>query len=62
MLDDLPKSEVDDFETAMLLHLRDEFPEIEQEIADTGMLSDETAATLKKVVGDFHTQYVSRQA
>jgi F-type H+-transporting ATPase subunit alpha len=62
MLDDLPLAEVDDFETAMLHHLHDEFPELEQEIADTGVLSDEAAAVLKKAVSDFHTQFVNRKA
>ena len=56
-LDELPANQVARFEQALLKHLRDEFPEVLDEINRTGELSDTLAATLRKVVGDFKTHW-----
>ena len=59
-MDDLPLTEVRLFEDALLQHVDDEFPEIGNEITETGELSDDLAATLGKVIGDFKVQFVSK--
>jgi len=52
-LDDLEVSAVPRFETALLIHVRDEFPEVLEEIRDSGQISDELNATLKEIIGNF---------
>ena len=61
-LDDLPLNRVIPFEKGLLKHLQDEFPEIRQEILDTGALSDETMDKIKEVVGNFKTQFSAQHA
>jgi F-type H+-transporting ATPase subunit alpha len=56
-LDELPANQVARFEQALLKHVRDEYPEVLDEINRTGELSDTLAATLRKVVGDFKTHW-----
>lgn len=56
-LDDLPAAQVLPFEQALLSHVRDEHPELLEEIRDAGKLSDELNDRLKKVVADFKTHY-----
>jgi len=57
-LDDLPVDQVAAFEAGLLKHCGDEFPEITEEIRGSGKLADATAETLRKVVGDFKTNFV----
>ncbi|MCH8923964.1 MAG: F0F1 ATP synthase subunit alpha, partial [Planctomycetes bacterium] len=57
LLDDVPVSGVLAFEEAMLEHVRDEFPELIEEIASTGELSDELIEKLSKVITDFKGHY-----
>lgn len=52
-LDDLPVAQVLAFEAALLKHVRDEFPEILEELMKTGDLPDALAAKITQVVGDF---------
>jgi F-type H+-transporting ATPase subunit alpha len=61
LLDDLPVSQVARFESAMLDNFRDSFPEIRDEIAQKGEVSDELAARIKAVVGDFKAQWKRNQ-
>ncbi len=56
-LDDLAINQVLPFEAAMLRHIGDEHPEIFKEITDTGLLSDELAETLGKVIDHFKAGY-----
>ena len=53
LLDDVPVDKVLAFEADLLRHFEDEFPELYEEIEETGVLSDELAAKMKKVIGDF---------
>jgi F-type H+-transporting ATPase subunit alpha len=55
LLDDLPVPEVRKFEAAMLKHVRDEHPEIVEEIDRTGELPNDLADRIRQVVLDFKT-------
>ncbi len=59
-LDDLPPAKVGEFEADLVRHLRDEFPEVLDEITESGKLSDELAESLEKIVGDLKTNFVNR--
>jgi F-type H+-transporting ATPase subunit alpha len=56
-LDDLPISGVAAFEAALLVHFRNETPELLQEIRETGALSDELTTKLSDAIGNFKTHY-----
>ena len=56
-LDDLPVNRVLEFEAALLKHFGDEFPEISEELEDTGAMSDNLAEKIKKVITDFKSHY-----
>ena len=60
-LDDLPIDQVTRFEAEFLNHVRDEFPEVPEEIDETGELSDELATTLSEIIKNFKTQFVSKK-
>ncbi|NOX57842.1 MAG: F0F1 ATP synthase subunit alpha [Planctomycetes bacterium] len=57
LLDPIAVNNVLDFETKLLQHIRDEFPEIRDEITTTRTMSNETSAKLKKVIEDFARIY-----
>ncbi|MCB1035800.1 MAG: F0F1 ATP synthase subunit alpha, partial [Acidobacteria bacterium] len=57
-LDKLPVGRVQDFEAELLQHVRDEFPEILEELDAKGKLTDELDAKLRKVIGDFCGHYI----
>ncbi len=59
LLDPIPVDKVLDFEAKMLQLIRDEFPEIRDEITNTKKMSDDTSAKLKKTIEDFGRRYVS---
>jgi F-type H+-transporting ATPase subunit alpha len=52
-LDDLPLNKVDEFETALLKHYRDEHAELRAEIVKSPKLTDELDAKLKEIVKNF---------
>jgi F-type H+-transporting ATPase subunit alpha len=52
-LDDLPPNKVEAFEVGLLKHVRDEFPEILEEMAKSGDLTDALAGRLREVVANF---------
>jgi F-type H+-transporting ATPase subunit alpha len=52
-LDDLAVSDVPRFETALLTHVRDEFPEVFEEIRGSGQISEQLNATLKELIANF---------
>ena len=56
-LDDLPLNKVADFEEQLLKHMRDEHPEIRQEIIDKRELSDALVAKIKDVIAKFKARY-----
>lgn len=58
--DDLPLSRIADFETRLLTHIRDEHPEVRDELIKTGDLSDSLAERLKELIGAFKRHYVQQ--
>ncbi|HMQ17119.1 MAG TPA: F0F1 ATP synthase subunit alpha, partial [Phycisphaerae bacterium] len=58
-LDDLPIAQVREFETELLKHYRDEFPEVRAQLARERKLTDEIDAKLKEIVGNFRTRFGS---
>jgi F-type H+-transporting ATPase subunit alpha len=52
-LDDVPPDKVEAFEVGLLKHVRDEFPEILEEMAKSGDLTDALAGRLREVVANF---------
>jgi F-type H+-transporting ATPase subunit alpha len=59
LLDRIPKDRVRDFEAQMLKMVRDEFPELRDDIATTKVMSDETSAKLKEVITNLGRRYLS---
>ena len=57
LLDEIAVKDVSRFETAMLQHVRDQHAGIVEEIAAKGELSNDLAEQLRKVIGDFKTQW-----
>ena len=62
VLDEIPVAGVLPFETAMLAHVRHEFPEILQEMERTGDLPEALAKKLLEVLNNFRAQYVATAA
>ncbi|RMF83654.1 MAG: F0F1 ATP synthase subunit alpha, partial [Planctomycetota bacterium] len=58
-LDDVPLDRVAEFETELLKHYRDEFPEVREEVAK-GKLTDELDEKLKEIVGNFKKAFVAK--
>jgi F-type H+-transporting ATPase subunit alpha len=56
-LDDVPATGVSRFEAALLKHVRDEHPEILDEIKRTGELPEALAAKVRDAITAFKTQY-----
>ena len=59
-LDDLPLSMIATFETELLKHYRDEFPEVRKQIETTPKLTDEIDGKLKEIVRNFKESFVKR--
>ena len=59
-LDDLPAADVLAFEEGLLRHVRDEFPEIFEDIDKRGQMTDDTREKLVKVIVDFKKQFVAK--
>ncbi|MEM7585206.1 MAG: F0F1 ATP synthase subunit alpha, partial [Acidobacteriota bacterium] len=57
LLDDLPVDQVLDFETALLRHFEDEFPELMEEMEKTGVISDALNDSMTKVITDFKATF-----
>jgi F-type H+-transporting ATPase subunit alpha len=60
-LDDLPVNRVLAFEKALLKHVHDEFPEILEELAAKGELTEALAGTLKEVIRNFKAQFGAKK-
>jgi len=56
-LDDLDVPKVPSFESGLLAHFRDEFPECLEEIRDKRVISDELSEKLADVVGNFKSNF-----
>ncbi len=61
-LDNLPISQVREFEAGLLKHVHDEHPEIFEEIKTKGEMSDGTTAKLSKLIEDFKTRFVATKS
>ncbi len=59
-LDDLPLDQVLDFESAMLRHFHDEFPEISEELERTGLFEEELMEKVREIIRNFKTNYLAR--
>lgn len=57
--DDVPLSRIGEFETALLKHVQDEFPEVRDWLVQTGDLTDEIRDKLLRIVGDFKKRFVA---
>ncbi len=57
LLDSLPVDQVLPFEEALLRHIEDEFPEINEELVRTGVISDQLNAKLREVINNFKANY-----
>lgn len=57
--DDVPLSRIGEFETALLKHVQDEFPEVRDRLVQTGELTDEIRDKLLRVIGDFKKRFVA---
>jgi F-type H+-transporting ATPase subunit alpha len=60
VLDDLPLSEVLKFEGEMLEHVRSEFPELLDEMRQSGDLSESLSTRLLEVLTNFKAQFLKR--
>jgi F-type H+-transporting ATPase subunit alpha len=56
-LDDLPISKVNEFETELLKHFRNEHPEVWKDLTDKKALDDALEAKLKDIIGKFKTRF-----
>ncbi len=56
-LDDLEVAQVARFEKALLAHVRDEFPELLEEIRASGQVTDELAERLRQTIDNFKGQW-----
>jgi F-type H+-transporting ATPase subunit alpha len=59
-LDDVPAADVTAFEKGLLSHVRDEFPEILNEIKEKGQMSDDTTKTLSEIVGSYKKRFMEK--
>jgi len=57
-LDDLPLKRVPEFETALLKHYRDEFPEVRDGVQNARKLTDELDEKLREIVRNFKAHFV----
>jgi F-type H+-transporting ATPase subunit alpha len=56
-LDNLPISKVAEFESQLLKHVRDEFPEVRQALIDKQEITADIEEKLKKIIADFKTRF-----
>ncbi len=57
LLDDLPTGQVLAFESALLRHIDDEFPELFESMEDKGVMTEETESSLVEVINNFKTTF-----
>ena len=61
VLDELPVAEVLPFETEMLSHLRNEFPELLDAMREKGELTDDVSKKLLEVLTNFRNAYLAQK-
>jgi F-type H+-transporting ATPase subunit alpha len=59
-LDDVPLTRVREFETELLKHYRDEFPEVREQLARERKMSDEMDGKLCGIVGNFKKRFAGK--
>ncbi|MCB9851151.1 MAG: F0F1 ATP synthase subunit alpha [Phycisphaerales bacterium] len=59
LLDSLPPNKVLDFEKKMLKMIKDEFPELRNEISEKKVISDELSEKLVEVIGNYKKTYTA---
>ena len=59
LLDDLPVDKVGEFEAGVLAHIRNEFPEVVEEISEKKAISEELGETIVGIMRNFKTQFAS---
>ena len=57
LLDPIEVAQVPTFETSMLDHFRDEFPEVLDEIREKQVISEELGEQITKIIGDLQTHW-----
>ena len=62
LLDKLEVSQVLAFETELLKHFRDEFPEVLDQLRESGALDDDLSARMTEIINDFRGQYLAHGA
>ena len=60
-LDSLAVNSLASYEQSLLAHIRDEFPEIIEEITNSGEISEELEATMTSVVENFTKDFSAKQ-
>jgi F-type H+-transporting ATPase subunit alpha len=60
-LDDLPLSEIGAFESKLLRHIQDEYPEVRNELIEKGDLPDALADRLREIIRSFKQSWTSEQ-
>jgi F-type H+/Na+-transporting ATPase subunit alpha len=58
-LDDLSTEQIRSFERGLLEEIRDRYPEIREELMETGALSDALVDTLEKAIADFKNAFLA---
>lgn len=58
-LDDLEIDKVAQFESELHQHIRDEFPEVLEEIASSGKISDELSAQISEIITNFKSNFAN---
>ena len=57
--DDVPLARVSEFEAKLLEHVKDEFPEVRNELTEKKELSDALAARLKEIITNFKKTFAA---
>ncbi len=59
-LDNLPINKVQEFEAALLQHVRDSHADVVKDLEEKGEMTDEITEKLRKLIGDFKTQFTGK--
>ena len=60
LLDDMPISRIAEFEEQLLLYIRDEHPELRNELIEASDLEDSLAGRLREIIGSFKKSFLAR--
>ena len=59
-LDKIPAEKVDEWEKGFLVFMREQAPDVRQQLADTSDLTDELTAQIEAAIGRWQTQFASK--